>query len=571
MKTLREIEALLERLEECVADDLEAQDLDFKEWSGSDKRSFRTAVDWAICMANGGGGVVVFGVADKVKGRKAAIRGVPPEVDVDRLKRAVYDGTDPKLTPVFEEIRVPEGTGRLVVMFVYDGIPPYTDTAGRGLVRVGKDCKPLTGTLRRGIAVSWGGEDYTAEPVPGRPKTMVSAAAMETLRRAAGHENAPADLLRLDDEALLEALGVRRGGRLTRAALLLGGSEEALRDHVPNYVWTHLRMTSDWDYKDRADGNESVAVALGRILDRISADNPIHTVVDGPYHFEYRTYPEVALREAVMNALSHVEHWAPSPILVKHFPDRIEMTNAGGLIRGTTPENILHRAPATRNPCLVGALMRLRLVNRSTVGMQRIFSHLLMEGKEVPYIDDSDDVFRLTIRASPVSAAVRAFVADEFLERGINLTVDHLLFLNRLRDGGEISTSEAARLCQRPERECRAILEQMRESHGYLERSAEETWRLSAETGIRLTDGGEWTPAPSPAVVARMRVEDALKRTATSGDPPLSNADVRRITGLDRRQVNRLIHRLQEEGKVRIEGHGRAARYAWAPSQGGSN
>ena len=124
MRTVREIEALLDELERCCANDLEGQDLDFKEWSEDGKRSFRTAVDWAVCMANGGGGAVVFGVADKVTGREQAIRGVPPEVEVNRLKQAVYDGTDPKLTPVFEELRVPEGTGRLIVMLVYDGIPP---------------------------------------------------------------------------------------------------------------------------------------------------------------------------------------------------------------------------------------------------------------------------------------------------------------------------------------------------------------------------------------------------------------------------------------------------------------
>lgn len=35
---------------------------------------------------------------------------------MNRLKKAVYDTTDPKLTPVFEEVRVPEGTGRLLLM-----------------------------------------------------------------------------------------------------------------------------------------------------------------------------------------------------------------------------------------------------------------------------------------------------------------------------------------------------------------------------------------------------------------------------------------------------------------------
>src|SRR5699024_11864363 len=70
----------------------------------------------AVCMANGSGGTVVFGVADRVKGRANAIIGVPPEIDPNILKKAVYDQTDPKIIPLFEELRVPEGTGRLLIM-----------------------------------------------------------------------------------------------------------------------------------------------------------------------------------------------------------------------------------------------------------------------------------------------------------------------------------------------------------------------------------------------------------------------------------------------------------------------
>lgn len=64
----------------------------------------------AVCMANGGGGTVVFGVSDRVMGQEQTILGVPLEVDVNLLKKAVYVQTDPKVMPVFEEFTVPQGT-----------------------------------------------------------------------------------------------------------------------------------------------------------------------------------------------------------------------------------------------------------------------------------------------------------------------------------------------------------------------------------------------------------------------------------------------------------------------------
>ncbi len=51
------------------------------------------------------------------------------------------------------------------------------------------------------------------------------------------------------------------------------------------------------------------------------------------------------------------------------------------------------------------------------------------------------------------------------------------------------------------------------------------------------------------------------------GEAPLANAAVRRITKLDRQQINRLIHELANEGHVRIDGHGRGARYVFTGSQ----
>ena len=114
------------------------------------------------------------------------------------------------------------------------------------------------------------------------------------------------------------------------------------------------------------------------------SNNPIETVRKGPYHFEYRTYPEAALREALLNALCHADFRIASPRLVKQYPARIEISNPGGLVGDLTPENILHHPPAARNRCLVDALGRLRLINRMNLGMERIYSSLLMEGKPPP-------------------------------------------------------------------------------------------------------------------------------------------------------------------------------------------
>ena len=60
-----EIEQLLDELDREPKDALEDQSLDFMEWDpSSDHQSVRLAVAAAICMANSGGGTIVFGTRE---------------------------------------------------------------------------------------------------------------------------------------------------------------------------------------------------------------------------------------------------------------------------------------------------------------------------------------------------------------------------------------------------------------------------------------------------------------------------------------------------------------------------
>lgn len=123
MISKEEVQILLDKLETSIADELESQQLDFKQWiTRSFDDNIKLMLKMAVCMANGGGGSVVFGVADKVKGRSNAILGVPKDIDPTVFQKRIYEKTDPHLTPVFEDITVPEGSTRLLLMNVFPGM-----------------------------------------------------------------------------------------------------------------------------------------------------------------------------------------------------------------------------------------------------------------------------------------------------------------------------------------------------------------------------------------------------------------------------------------------------------------
>jgi len=264
-------------------------------------------------------------------GRKSAILGIPLEVDVNILKKAVYDQTDPKIMSVFQDLRVPEGTERLLVMQIHPGLPPYTDTAGRGTVRVGKDCQPLTGTLRRRIAVETGETDYTAEAVAEADSSLLSPLALEALRNLARNERAPDELIKLDGLELLSVLGLTKKCRLTRAAILLAGTEDALRKYVPGHNWTFLQMKSDTEYGIREDRISPIPVSVRRMEELLLPFNTIATLEQGLFHFEYRTWPEIAVREALMNAFCHADFRIAGPVMLKLYDSHMEISNNGGI------------------------------------------------------------------------------------------------------------------------------------------------------------------------------------------------------------------------------------------------
>ncbi len=569
MRTITIIEELLSELEHCTADELEDQDLDLKQWN---ERSMRDAinlvVEMAICMANGGGGTVVFGVADKVRGRQNAILGIPNEVDLNRLKKAVYDRTDPKITPVFEECRVPEGTGRLLIMQIYPGMPPYTDTSGGGTVRVGKDCQPLTGTVRRRISAETGETDFTGETVNGEVSSLLSSVSMEQLRNLARRERGPLELLGLSDHDLISSLQLIRAGRLTRAGMLIAGKSEAIHDSFPGYAWTYLRMEGDTHYINRTDGHDALPIALLRLEELIDRDNPITTLEHGLFHFEYRTYPLIALREALLNAFCHADYRINGPIMVKHYTDRIEVGNPGGFIGGISPMNILHHPPVARNPLLVDALLKLRLVNRSNLGIGRMYQSLLIEGKEPPTIEETGDSVRVTFPHREFSASFRAFVEEEN-KKGILLRVDELIVLQYLLSHSEMDTATAAIRCQRSEGEAWDLISMM-ERKGYIERggTGRGTYWTMRPSIHKILEGPGY-PERDRRIdweAAKTRILSVLKERAGRGDEGLSNEEIRRITHYDRTQARRLMRELmKEEDSVKKIGDRRWTRYEYAP------
>ena len=82
--------------------------------------------------------------------------------------------------------------------------------------------------------------------------------------------------------------------------------------------------------------------------------------------------PEVALREAVINAVCHRDYFAKgSNVVISIFSDRVEISNPGGLPAGLSLEQFGHKS-VTRNPLIADLLHRVGYIEKIGTGIQRI-------------------------------------------------------------------------------------------------------------------------------------------------------------------------------------------------------
>ncbi len=92
--------------------------------------------------------------------------------------------------------------------------------------------------------------------------------------------------------------------------------------------------------------------------------------------FEILELPEVALREAVVNAVCHRDYLEQgAQVMVEIFDDRVEIYNPGGLPKGLSHKDFGKRS-ICRNPLIASLLLRCNYIEKMGTGIERIFAAL---------------------------------------------------------------------------------------------------------------------------------------------------------------------------------------------------
>lgn len=428
----------------------------------AETRFRKNLVEDAVCFANSRGGWIMLGIHDRAPEGAPVVAGISLDRwPADDVKELIYQRTMPHL---LVDVSVEIVSGRAVMVL---HIPPGTDIHGTadGVFkhRHHRSCVPLDEPTMRALRAARRKYDWSAEPAAAGLE-FISTAAMEEAAsrlRARGRDEL-ATLAATDPGQYLSDVGLSSENGLTNAAILLYGSDWALRERIEN--WGALLRTAPSPGSEgrtllrKDDARRPLVFLLDDILDRLALLTRTETIRVGAEQIELVDFPPDAQRELLANAFAHRDWEAAGIVEILHSPAELSISSPGGLLPTLDSRRLL-RATAARNPLLTREMARLGLAEQAGLGFDRVYRELARIGKPPPQVVDGPN-FVVTLIGGDGDKVLAKYVASG-LPAGLRTDVDVLLVLAMLRDTRTVSATTAADVLQRTSREAQRVLERM--------------------------------------------------------------------------------------------------------------
>ncbi|QNQ82754.1 ATP-binding protein [Lactobacillus sp. PV012] len=128
------------------------------------------------------------------------------------------------------------------------------------------------------------------------------------------------------------------------------------------------------EFKDKRAFSGSIISQINDLLYYISLNNQTKVQITGSAERkEIQNFPEIAIREAIVNAFAHRDYLLHSFIKIEIFDDRLEILSPGGIPDGLTLEEIKDGMTAVRNPQLVHILDKIKYIENFGTGIRRMY------------------------------------------------------------------------------------------------------------------------------------------------------------------------------------------------------
>ncbi len=340
-------------------------------------------------LANEKGGRLVFGMADK---RPHEIVGTSYEMgNLGALADAIYKyhGIRVDIKEYFDEDK------RVVVfnipsrpigkMLKFEGVP---------LMRIGESLREMSDDEMRKI-LNEQEPDFSAKICEGLNIDDLDEEAINVMKIKYAEKQKNPSFKQLPTEQVLTDLELLENGRLNYAALMLLGKKEIIHRLLPQYevVVEYRKNKASITYTARKEFVHPLFVGVYKVWEFLNQplSNPMEHVRVGLDMHDILAFNEDSVREAILNSLTHRSMQIQSSVFIKQSPEELTIVNPGGFPIGVTLDNILTVSSTPRQKRLAEVLQKTGLVERSGQGIDKMFANCIMDGKQMPSFDGTDN------------------------------------------------------------------------------------------------------------------------------------------------------------------------------------
>lgn len=359
-----------------------------------------------IAFVNCDGGTVYVGVADDGK-----VLGVENADECAlQISNMVRDAVKPDVT-MFIHYETLECDGKAVVAVnIQRGTNRPYYLAKKGLrpegvyVRQGYSSVPATDTAIRQMIKETDGDSFE------NMRSINQALSFEATKKEFEKRNVVFGQPQMQTLKIVSADGI-----YTNLGLLL--SEQCLHT-IKAAVFEGINQNV---FKDRREFSGSLMQQLNDVYDYIDFHNQTHATFRKLLRIDTRDYPEVAVREALLNTLVHRDYSFRASTLISIYDDRIEFVSIGGLLPGLELDDLMMGVSVCRNPHLANVFYRLQLIEAYGTGMKKImgaYANALVQ----PKIKTTNNAFKIIL--PNVNFTPKAAEVHKDFEKAADLALD---------------------------------------------------------------------------------------------------------------------------------------------------
>lgn len=334
-----------------------------------------------IAFANCNGGKLYIGVQDD-----GTVVGLDnPDGTALQISNMVRDAIKPDITMFLHYETLEEDGKKIVVVDIQRGTDRPYYIAKKGMrpegvyVRQGYSAVPATDAAIRQMIKETDGDRFEAMRSMNQELTFEVAEKEFQLRKVEFGIQQMRTLKLIDKDGLYSNL-----------AMLLS-------DQCVHTIKVAVFQGKDQTvFKDRREFSGALMKQMNDVYDYIDFHNQTHATIEKLLRIDVRDYPEIAVREALLNLLIHRDYAFSASALISIYEDRMEFVSIGGLMPGIDLEDVMAGISICRNPDLANVFYRLHLIEAYGTGISKIIG-AYADVAEKPVIETTRNTFKVIL------------------------------------------------------------------------------------------------------------------------------------------------------------------------------